>query len=194
MKELPRRVFHMCGGLIIPVVGLLARYDIFLVTLIIVTVVAIVIDLVRLKSGALNQFFIRFARPLLRPKEVIRVNGSTYLLIASTIAFLLFKKPIAATALVFLGIGDPVAGIIGTKWGRIKIMQKSLEGSSAFFLAAFIAGALLASITHIPLPFIALGALCATIVELLSLSINDNLTIPLISGGLIFGLTYFLAR
>jgi len=193
MKELPRRLFHICGGLMIPVASLLARYDIFRTTLIIVTVIAIILDLLRLKSQKLNSTFIRIAGPLMRPTEVRRVNGSTYILLSSTIVFLLFGKPIASTALIFLAIGDPVAGMVGTKWGRIKIGHKSLEGSTAFLIAAFVAGALLSGINHIPLHFIALGALSAAIVELLSLSINDNLTIPLISGGVIMGLTYFFA-
>lgn len=177
----------------IPVASLLARYDIFRTTLIIVTVIAIILDLLRLKSQKLNSTFIRIAGPLMRPTEVRRVNGSTYILLSSTIVFLLFGKPIASTALIFLAIGDPVAGMVGTKWGRIKIGHKSLEGSTAFLIAAFVAGALLSGINHIPLHFIALGALSAAIVELLSLSINDNLTIPLISGGVIMGLTYFFA-
>lgn len=190
MKELPRRLFHICWGLIIPAAGLLAPYDIFFITLVIITAIAIIIDLLRLKSEKLNTLFIRAVGPLLRPAEVRRFNGSTYLLIASTIAFFLFGKFIAATALIFLAIGDPFAGMVGTKWGRIKIKQKSLEGSTAFLITAFAASTLISSITHIPLLFIAVGALCAAIVELLSLSINDNLTIPLISGGVIWGLAY----
>ena len=194
MSELPRRIFHICSGLVVPIAGLLARYDIFVVVLIIVTALAVIIDLLRLKLVKLNLLFIHFARPLMRRGEMHRINGSTYFLIASTIAFLVFGEHIGATALIFLAIGDPAAGIIGSRWGRIRIGQKTLEGSIAFLLTAFVAGALLTGITHIPLHLIALGALVAAVVELLPLPLNDNLTIPLASGAVIMGLTHFLSR
>jgi len=61
---------------------------------------------------------------------------------------------------------------------------KSLEGTLAFFAAAVGSGVLL-SLTALPLPLglMLAGAAVATAVEVLPLPLNDNLTIPVISGG-----------
>ena len=183
MKELPRRIFHILGGLTIPVAGLLVSHDVFLPALISITSGFFIFELVRLKSPTANRSFIATFRPLLREEEFSRPTGSIYLLIAGVVAFLLFDKLVAAAALVFVVIGDPVAGLVGTRWGRRRIKGKSLEGSTACFLACLASGAILSAITNLPVSLIAVGALCATLTEFSSLPLNDNLTAPLISGG-----------
>jgi dolichol kinase len=77
------------------------------------------------------------------------------------------------------------AAIIGKKFGHTKILaNKSLEGSLACFVACLVIGLFVAWLfpAHLTLQIIVIGALTATIVELFSLWIDDNLTIPLISG------------
>jgi len=95
------------------------------------------------------------------------------------------EKELAIVCLSFLILGDMFAAIIGKKFGRTKIIaNKSLEGSLACFAACLVIGLFVAWLfpTHLTPQIIAIGALTATIVELFSLGIDDNLTIPLISG------------
>jgi len=61
---------------------------------------------------------------------------------------------------------------------------KSLEGSGACLAACLVAGVILAAITHLALWVVVVGAICATLVEFLSLPVNDNLSIPLVAGGI----------
>ena len=78
-----------------------------------------------------------------------------------------------------------MATAVGERFGRTKIVGgKSLEGTLAFFAAAVMSGVLL-SLTALPLPFglLLAGAVVAAAVEVLPLPLNDNLTIPVISGG-----------
>ncbi|MDD5100568.1 MAG: hypothetical protein PHP66_06405, partial [Syntrophales bacterium] len=96
-----------------------------------------------------------------------------------------YQAGIATAAIVFLACGDVMATTVGERYGRTKIVrEKSLEGTLAFVAAAILSGVLL-NLTFVPLPFglLLAGAIVAAGVELLPLPFNDNLTIPVISGG-----------
>jgi len=205
MKELPRRLWHIFGGLSLPVAGLLAPQDIFLPALVSITIAALILDIVRLRSPRVNRRFVISFRPLLREREFSTLNGSTYFLIAASIVFIFVDKSIAAIALAFVAVGDPVAGMVGERWGkprviaeernfseaprfprnlRFRVMRgKSLEGSSACFGACLVVGVILAAVTNVALWVIVVGAISATVIEFLPLPVNDNLSIPLVSAG-----------
>lgn len=205
MKELPRRLWHIFGGLSLPVAGLWAPQDIFLPALVSITIAALILDIVRLRSPRVNRRFVISFRALLREREVSTLNGSTYFLIAASIVFIFCDKSIAAIALVFVAVGDPVAGMVGERWGKLRVSPeegnfsnfakfprnlrfrgmkgKSWEGSSACFVACLIVGVILAAITHVALWVVVVGAICATVIESLSLLVNDNLSIPLVAAG-----------
>ena len=81
-------------------------------------------------------------------------------------------------------MGDPVAGVVRGEFpGNIRLWGKSLRGSGACLLACLAAGAILASITQVALWVVVIGAVCATLMEIFPLPLNDNLTIPLVAGG-----------
>jgi dolichol kinase len=95
--------------------------------------------------------------------------------------------------------------MVGERWGKLRVSPekgnfsnfakfprnlrfrgmkgKSWEGSSACFVACLIVGVILAAITHVALWVVVVGAICATVVESLSLLVNDNLSIPLVAAG-----------
>jgi len=58
-----------------------------------------------------------------------------------------------------------------------------LEGSSACFGACIVVGVILAAVTHVALWVVVVGAICATVIEFLSLPVNDNLSMPLVAAG-----------
>jgi dolichol kinase len=205
MKELPRRLWHIFGGLSLPVAGLWAPQDIFLPALVSITIVALILDIVRLRSPRVNRRFVISFRALLREREVSTLNGSIYFLIAASIVFIFCDKSIAAIALAFVAVGDPVAGMVGERWGKLRVSpeegnfseasrssrnlrfrrmkDKSLEGSFTCLVACFVVGVILAAITHVALWVVVVGAICATVIESLSLLVNDNLSIPLVAAG-----------
>jgi len=96
--------------------------------------------------------------------------------------YVLQAPEIIALALVPLVFGDGFATIIGVKYGKHKIVKgKSLEGT----LAGFIASALVLSLFLFPAGFKILAvAGGAMLVELLP--IDDNLTIPITSGLILY--------
>jgi len=183
MEELPRRLFHIFGGLSLPIAGLLVPQHIFLPTLVSITIIFLAIEFIRLKFPRVNRCFLSCFRVLLRGREASTLTASAYLLIAATIVFIFYDKSIAVMALTFLAIGDPIAGMVRDKWGKMRVKGKSLLGSAACLLSCLIAAAILSAITHVALWLAVIGAICATIIEFLSLLLNDNLTIPLVSGG-----------
>jgi glycerol-3-phosphate acyltransferase PlsY len=188
MTELPRRLWHIFAGLSLAIVGLLAPEKIFLPALISVTIAFVIFELVRLKVPWLNNRFLSCFRPLLRQREASTLTASAYFLIAAVIVFVLCyrffaSQAIAVIALAFVAVGDPIAGMVGERWSKPGIKGKSLKGSGACLLSCLIAGAILAAITHVALWVMAIGALIATLFEFLPLPVNDNLAIPLVSGG-----------
>jgi dolichol kinase len=95
-----------------------------------------------------------------------------------------FSKPVVLLSVLFLAIGDPIAAIVGTRWGRTKITKrKSLEGSVANFLATALVS-LLFGLFYLQLGvpqsllLTLLGGTVSTLVELLPAPIDDNFTIP----------------
>jgi len=131
MKELPRRLWHIFAGLSLPVAGLLAPQGIFLPALIAITIAALVLDIVRLRSPRVNQRFMISFRALLREREVSTLTGSTYFLIAASIVFIFCDKAIAAIALAFVAVGDPVAGMVGEGWGKLRVSPEEGNFSEA---------------------------------------------------------------
>ncbi len=85
----------------------------------------------------------------------------------------------AIAALAFIMTGDPAAAIIGRKYGRHRFKTKSVEGSLAFLAAAMIIAFI---VPNLPLMIGIIGALTATITEAVSFYIDDNTSVPLISG------------
>jgi dolichol kinase len=86
----------------------------------------------------------------------------------------------------FLTFGDVTAVLVGKKYGKHKIFSpKSLEGSLAFFVMVIMVGVILkklcfpAVLTNTAIWY---GALAATLVEMLPISLDDNLTVPIITG------------
>ncbi len=92
---------------------------------------------------------------------------------------LLFPWHIAGAAIAIFCLGDSVASLFG---GIIPITfpfnkGKTLEGSLAGFLFAFLAGSF-----FVPPIYALIGAAIAMTVEALPLPINDNVLIPIITG------------
>ncbi len=106
--------------------------------------------------------------------------------LASLIAMFVNNSAIAYLALLPAILGDGLATIIGKRFGRHRIVKhKSVEGSTAFFFASFIAlflasNSLLAAFTV---------ALLATVAEILP--IDDNLILPPFSAVILYIIYFF---
>ncbi len=179
-----RRCFHFFGILAAIMVALLLPERTFVIALYAATFSFILLEILRFSFPRLNQWLTCHLHVLLRDDEVRHPVTSTYILVASLVVVLLFGRDIAMESLLFLAVGDPAAAAVGQRWGRLRVRNKSLEGSLAFFLFSCAIGTILGStILSLSLSVIVTGAILATLVELLSFRFDDNLTIPLASSG-----------
>jgi diacylglycerol kinase (CTP) len=185
MKHLGRKVFHLLGGL-----GLLALYALLgreqaLWSYTVLAGIVLLLEIARLRSPAFNRMlFARFGS-FIRKSEERRMTGTVPYLLGVGLSLLFYRVEIAAAAVCFLAFGDVAATAVGERFGRTKIAgEKSLEGTLAFIAAATASGLLLAVVDiHLMRGIILAGALTAAFAELLPLPLNDNLVIPLASGG-----------
>lgn len=106
--------------------------------------------------------------------------GTTNFLIANLFCIIFFSKSVAIAALIFLTFGDAMSTIVGKKFGRIRFFhERSIIGSVSFLATCLIMGLILMILPWIHIGFLVIlvGALTATIVELLPVPLDDNLTI-----------------
>jgi acyl phosphate:glycerol-3-phosphate acyltransferase len=185
MKHIGRKLYHLAGGL-----GLLSLYSFLgreraLWTYTILAGAVLVIDIARLKVPAMNRFFFRYFGSFLRENERGRLTGTAPYIIGIGLTLLLYRSDIATAAVCFLAVGDVAASTVGERYGRTKIAgSKTLEGTLAFVAAAAAGGFVLGLAgIHLMHGLIIAGALVAAAVEVLPVPLNDNLTVPLASGG-----------
>jgi len=184
MNHIGRKLYHLIGGL-----GLLSAYYLLgrqraLLFYSILFIVVLLVDGARLVIPAWNRFvFTRFGS-FIRRSEERKLTGTPPYVLGIGLSLFLYPTEIATYAVCFLAVGDVAATTIGERYGKTRIGNKSLEGTAAFIVAAIGAGAIL-SFTSVNLPLLVmiLGALVAAGVELMPLPLNDNLVIPIVSGG-----------
>jgi len=137
--------------------------------------ISFTLDLMRLRDHKFNSWFMGLFSEFIRRTEANRFNGSTFLCMAFFLVVFFFSRNIAITAMFFLSLGDAAAELGGKNFGRIRMFGKSLEGTAAFFLVAFLVAFALFDNWLIAL----VGAFAGALVELLSFEWDDNLTVPI---------------
>jgi len=107
-------------------------------------------------------------------------EGALWYMLGVVFIFLFFSKfESMFSALLFLSLGDALAGIIGSR-GKIRLpwnRRKTLEGMLAFFLVSIPLSLLFPSFA---LEIVAAGALCAFAESMRHLPLDDNFHIPLL--------------
>lgn len=159
----------------------------------------ILVELARFRLPWLQAIFFKYCGSMLREKEKGKLTGATYIIASSLICSILFinQPHISAMVLSTFIWGDAAAALVGLSIGKIKIGTKSLEGSigcfilclSTFlFLFPIVPGLLETWNYKIPAFLGIIAAFSITIMELFPITlpgkfeINDNLTVPVITG------------
>ncbi len=189
--ELIRKAIHL-SSLVIPVFYFFTPRGVALTVLIPLMVAFMIVDVSRYYYKPVEAWFYRTFGWLLRRHESDRtrkrLNGATYVLVAATLAVLLFPKFIAVTSFLILIISDLVAALVGRRFGKHPFFHKSIEGSIAFFISAFLIIAVLPKIEYDPGEYLigTLAAAAGALVEALPIDVDDNLSIPLTVGGVMW--------
>ncbi len=184
-----RRIFHLAAALLVPAAALILGYKPAFYLAAVGAAALAAVECVRLLVPAVNRRVVLWVGPLMKPRERRSPTAASHLAIASLLVLFLFGTPIATLALVFVALGDPVAGIVGTRYGRLRVRlvgsrpgSKSVEGTLAFFAVSLAAAAVLwAAGAHDMLWIAAVGAATAALVEFTPIPLEDNFTVPLAS-------------
>lgn len=181
-QEVLRKATHL-GALVIP--GLYYIHELSkglaLKILVPITLMMFVLDLCRIRNLRIWQVAgARLIGRMIRThEEGGDFTGATYILFSATCTIALFDRPVAIAALAFIIVGDTAAALIGRLYGRHHFGRKSIEGSLACLAGTLLVAALTPQLQmEIAVP----GAVVATLVEALSTKIDDNISVPLISG------------
>lgn len=184
-----RKLWHMGTGL----VGLGAFYwfeiaqrpmAIFLLGL---AAVAFSVEFARLHIESVNVQVMKLMGPFMRESERNGLSGFPFYALGVGLSLYLFEEKIAILAILFLVFSDPISSFFGVLLGREKILpNKSLQGSLAGFITCYLVSLFYLNAyeqTSIQaLAFALFAGLIGSVSELLSIFIDDNLTIPVFSG------------
>ena len=185
IKNIGRKFLHLFTGFAMLSLYYLIGRRAALICFGLIILVVFTVDMTRLKVVSFKRFIQGVFGSLIRENEANKLTGAGPYVLGVGLTLFFYQIGIATAAILFLVLGDVMAAIVGERYGRTKIAgAKSLEGTIAFVLTAVLSGVLL-NMTVIQLPFSLLlaGAIVAAVVELLPLPLNDNLAIPIVSGG-----------
>jgi len=189
MGEFWRKVYRMFGLVFVFAYLFIDRNSLVKILLAVVALLAF-LEFLRFKYPKITKEYIKL--PIAKEKERRNISGTTFFMVSVFLSVLLFSKPIAMLSIVFLTLGDAVAALAGMRFGRTIITgSKSFEGSLACFIACLVSGVFLATLFEpflgISFMVVFLGAIAATIAELVSVkigkfTIEDNLVIAVAAG------------
>jgi dolichol kinase len=181
--EIKRKIVHL-ATLVIPVGYALTSEETVLLFLVPFFLALLSVDLLRhLHSGMASLFRKYFFGRVLREEEKPTFMGSTYFIFSTILTILLFPKSIAIASILILILSDTAAALIGKWIGRVRIFGKTLEGSTAFLITSLLIVWIYPNLNRFSGSLAALGA---TWIEVLPIKVNDNLSIPLVAGAIMF--------
>ena len=182
LGEFSRKIFHLLN-MVVPLIHVYLIKDRMemLIFLSLMLIICFFIEVLRTQYFILHKLFKKYLHFMMRSFEKEgEITGATYVFAGSLFTIILIPKPFCIVALFFLAVGDTFAALVGMNYPFLRIGLKTLSGSIACFVTCCIIGLLFSF--GINTPTIMFGAFIATLTELSSIKINDNLSIPIFSG------------
>ncbi len=147
-----------------------------------------VLRLLHRKAGDLLNREITKGFRVYKEKERKRISSITTFLLGVLLTFILFKESIAIASLSFLVFGDMMAKIVGINYGKTVIFNteagKTLEGFVGFLSISVGSAYFLWLLNMLPLWVGITGAIIASVVEVFPFPVDDNVSVPVISGAI----------
>ena len=182
VSEFSRKIIHFLN-MVVPLIHVYFIKDRIemLIFLSFMLIFCFFIEVFRTQYFILHKFFKEYLHFMMRDSEKEgEITGATWVFAGSLITIILIPKPFCIVALFFLAVGDTFAALVGINYPLFKIGHKTLSGSIACFVTCCIIGLLFSF--GLNASTILFGAFIATLTELSSIKINDNLSIPIFSG------------
>lgn len=180
-RELSRKAFHV-ASIAVPIGLWTTPRALAVPVLITAAMVAVAVEYARLYVRPVRYQFLRRTRTMLRPHERGSMSGATYMAVAYAMAALIFPKQIAVAAMLYNGLGDAAAALVGGRWGRRRTgWGKSWEGFAAALVVNVAVGL---AIPGVPRAAALFGGVAGAALEFAPLPLDDNLRVVL-GGGLV---------
>ncbi len=143
------------------------------------------LDVARRFSSKFNDLMVdKMFKGIVRPQERYKIPSASWYLLALFVVTLLTPQPATIAAVLILALADPVASLVGSRIGTVKLHNdKSLQGSLAFLGTGFTAAAaylILSGALLWPMALAAAASMAAVgaFVELYSDKLDDNFSVP----------------
>lgn len=152
------------------------------------------LDVLRHYRPKLNKFVVRVFSRVMRKDELNKISGTSYLLTGVFIIQVTYPRPVNELSLFMLAFADPLAAYFGVRYGKDKIFNdKTFQGSIAAFLVCALTAYAFFFLKNMMTERIILVSIIAGLIGMISEALpvgklDDNLTFPVISGGLLWGL------
>jgi len=181
MKTLKRKLYRIIMGSLFPVIYMVTGevfFPLMLATFFLTLLLAMEYE--RWRRPGVWEYIKGKGKGIFKSKSG-KLTGDTYFLI-SVFIILFFPKDICLAVLFFLVFGDAGSALIGTKYGRIKIFSaKTLEGLAGGLVFNLVIGLIIYPFLTLPVFLLITGAVVASLVEVLPLKVNDNLSVGVIT-------------
>jgi len=213
VHEVRRKAIHL-SGLSVPLGLIFLGRSFTAWALALVLVISLVLEAQRLQG--------RISLPEVREHEKTRVASYIYYMAGCLLTVLLFPESIAVVAILFLALGDSVSGLVGSIYKNCDVRSspapaatpdasaassaarglawriKPLPVLAATFLACLFIGILTASFTGLAWPVYLAGAAGAAFADGVAVlvggrGLDDNFSIPVLSGAVMSGVASILA-
>lgn len=154
-------------------------------------------DYLRMQFPFFQKIVLFFMRPFMREEEKKNFTGLSYMLAGFWILILFCSMEVATMSMLFVMFGDPLASWFGSKYGRDKIGDKSLQGFIACFVVCtvisfgflYYSDFFTSRILYVSL----FAGLIGGIAELVQIpKLDDNFSMPVISG-ILLSLLFYLS-
>lgn len=188
--HLLRKLWHICTGSL----GLFLfvtsekSQKFWAVAVLVIAIIGFIVDFVRNKSPFVNNLVLRVMGSLMRRSEKEGVSGLPFYALGISLALFFFSRDIAIVSSMFLVFSDPLSSFFGVLYGKDKILpNKSLQGAVAGFFTCYLITLFYAMNTttlgtHLLFFAIVSGVIGAASELVSAFNIDDNLTIPVLSG------------
>ncbi|MFT6633182.1 MAG: dolichol kinase [Bacteriovoracaceae bacterium] len=195
-----RRVWHILCGVVCLLTFYLTKTPILYwgYMALVVACLGFFLDFLRLKNQKINEGLTNLFGPIMRKSEKVSFSGLPFYALGVALSIFFYEESIAILAILFLIFGDPVASIVGVYYGRDRLLpNKTLQGTIAAFSTCLSVAMIYLIVLGVHSPnlilFAFFGAIVGALSELLSaFNIDDNLTIPVISGAALSVLNIWL--
>lgn len=186
-----RSVYHSLGGIMIVLVGVFlmdsVTLSVFLACILSIFATGVVTDRLGLETVFSKRHVSKHVEGFSKSSHY---TAGFYWLFSCIVLLLMFTPAIAFASILVLAVGDTAASFLGRRIGKTRNPlnhKKSVEGSVAFF-----ATSLFVLMIFFQTGMAILVAFLAALAEALPLKVNDNLTVPLLTGAILFLVTHFV--